>query len=235
MMRSFTMLWILLFWFCTCRLIRANPIRGIEQHPIILIPGDGGSQAYCHKSNQPESKSTLIWVNLWYLVVRPSVMDQMKLVYDPKTGNTSDIGPCQIRFPGWGETWSIENLDTWKHSFTAYYQYLVAALRKDPFYVSGKTLRGAPYDFRRTPYENTDFVPNLKELVEETYANAGDRRIVLIGHSFGSVYGLHFLQAMNDSWKRRFIQSYVSISGPLGGSVKAILLEAYGEFAKPLR
>lgn len=73
------------------------------------------------------------------------------LVYDPNTGNFTDAPDCDVVFPGWGETWSIENLDTSRHSSTVYFEYLVSSLLRDPFYKSGVTLRGAPFDFRKSP------------------------------------------------------------------------------------
>ncbi|TPP56027.1 Phosphatidylcholine-sterol acyltransferase (Lecithin-cholesterol acyltransferase)/ Phospholipase A [Fasciola gigantica] len=207
-----------------------------EQLPMIFLPGVGGSQAYCYLREGNRTQSALIWVNLWYLMFQLTVAKQLELRFDPATGTTSDIGPCKIVFPGWGQTWTIENMDTCKHTATVYFEYLVSAVRKDPFYVSGRTLRGAPYDFRKDPYENETFVSKMKNLVEETYRNAGGRRIVLLGHSLGALYGLHFLRGVSDEWKKKYINTFLSVSGPLGGSVKAMLSESFGNnFGIPLR
>ncbi|TPP56028.1 Phosphatidylcholine-sterol acyltransferase (Lecithin-cholesterol acyltransferase)/ Phospholipase A [Fasciola gigantica] len=202
-------------------------IKCSEKYPIVLVPGDGGSQAYCdHKA---KNQSFLIWVNLIYFF-RPSWLEgYFNLVYDPATGNFSDTPECEVIFPGWGETWSIENLDTSRHSSTVYFEYLVSSLLLDPFYKSGVTLRGAPFDFRRSPNLNTGFSRKMTTLIEETFHNAGDKPVVLVGHSLGSLYCLAFLKKQSDTWKRKYVKSFLSVSGPLGGSVKALKIEASGD------
>lgn len=71
--------------------------------------------------------------------------------------------------------------------------------------------------------ENTDFMNKLKLLVEETYTNANRRPVVLLGHSMGSLYTLNFLNKQTKSWKKKYIKSYISVSAPFGGAVKALL------------
>ncbi|KER22742.1 hypothetical protein T265_09226 [Opisthorchis viverrini] len=196
------------------------------QYPIILVPGDGGSQAYCNPKGN--GGSFLIWVNLLYFFAPGTLYEYIRIKYDPKTGEVSDSDLCDVTFPGWGDTWSIENLDTYRHSATVYLEHLINSLRQDPFYVSNKTLRGTPFDFRKAPNENPDFVRDLRLLIEETYSVTGSRRVVLLGHSLGAVYCLAFLNAQSDSWKRKYIKTFLSISGPYGGSVKAFKIEASG-------
>lgn len=70
----------------------------------------------------------------------------------------------------------------------------------------------------------------LKNLVEETFRNAGSRRIVLLGHSLGALYGLHFLRTVSDEWKKTYIHAFISVSGPLGGTVLAMLSESHGKY-----
>lgn len=65
-------------------------------------------------------------------------------------------------------------------------------------------------------------------LIEETYQNGGNRSVVLLGHSLGAKYGMYFLKSMKKSWKNTYIKTFVSLSAPLGGSVKALKIEASG-------
>lgn len=201
--------------------------RTENKSPVILVPGDGGSQAYCEP--KAGGDAFLLWINLRYFLTPGTFSQYFGLKFDPETRNLTDAEYCNIHFPGWGDTSTIENLDTYKHSGTVYFELLVAALTKDPFFVSNKTLRGAPFDFRKSPGQNPWFVNRLRLLVEETYQNAGGRRVVLVGHSLGSLYSLYFLNAVPDSWKKKYIRTFLSVSGPLGGSVKALKLEASGE------
>ncbi|KAH8853833.1 Phosphatidylcholine-sterol acyltransferase [Schistosoma japonicum] len=77
-----------------------------------------------------------------------------RLVYDPKTKRTTERGLCDVEFPGWGDTWASEYISTEKYQVTSYMKRLVDSLTKDKFFIRNKTLRGAPYDFRRAPSYN---------------------------------------------------------------------------------
>ncbi|CAH8641442.1 unnamed protein product [Heterobilharzia americana] len=77
--------------------------------------------------------------------------------------------------------------------------------------------------------ENEDFSGKLKYLVEETYHNGGNRPVVLVGHSLGAKYAMYFLKSMTGSWKKTYIKTLVLLSAPLGGSVKALKIEASGD------
>ncbi|CAH8497264.1 unnamed protein product, partial [Dicrocoelium dendriticum] len=197
-----------------------------EKSPLILVPGDGGSQGYC----KPKGKSDyfLLWVNLRYFLTPWSLFEYFGLNFDPASGEISDSDACDVVFPGWGDTWSIENLDTSKHAGTTYFGYLISYLRRDPYYVPNRTIRGTPFDFRRAPNQNPTFVQQLKSLIEETYVNTGNRRVVVLAHSLGCLYALSFLDKMSATWKKTFIGAFLFVSGPYGGSVKAMKIEASG-------
>lgn len=68
----------------------------------------------------------------------------------------------------------------------------------------------------------------LKTLVEETYYNNSNEKVVLIAHSMGGPMTLLFLQKQAQSWKDKFIQCLVTLSGAWAGSVKAIKVFAIG-------
>ncbi|CAH8611121.1 unnamed protein product [Schistosoma mattheei] len=199
-----------------------------EKYPIVIIPGDGGCQAYSKLKNST-SPPFLVWIDLRYFLEPGKLNEYFGLVYDPVTRKSRDPDSADVYFPGWGETWSIENLDSYKHSRTEYCGPMIESLRRDPFFVSNWTIRGAPFDFRKAPNENEGFNDNLMHLIEETYQNGGNRSVVLLGHSLGAKYGMYFLKSMKKSWKNTYIKTFVSLSAPLGGSVKALKIEASGD------
>ncbi|KAL3311196.1 hypothetical protein Ciccas_010225 [Cichlidogyrus casuarinus] len=215
---------------------QANPPAAI-----ILVPGDGGSQAYARPRDDP-SNLFLLWVNLRYFVTPGTLFTYFgyylilhlhhpsSLVYDPKTKTTSDGDTATIEFPGWGDTATVENLDTYEHTKTEYFGPLVDKLSQlnPDFFQRNRTIRGCPYDFRRAPNENKNFNSDLKELIEQTYINSGDR-VILLGHSMGVIYSLHFLQSMSNSWKKSYLRAFVATSGPLAGAVKALRIECSGD------
>ncbi|VDP69665.1 unnamed protein product, partial [Schistosoma mattheei] len=140
-----------------------------------------------------------------------------RLQHDPYTYESHDSNECDVTFPGWGDTWSVEYLS--QHISFEYFGSLVSELMKDKFYVRNFTMRGAPYDFRKSPDDNKQFVVKFKSLVEETYTNGLDRPVVLLGHSLGSLYTLYFLKNQTKHWKQKYIKSFLSVSAPLGGTV----------------
>ncbi|VDO04029.1 unnamed protein product [Rodentolepis nana] len=203
-------------------------VKSDMPHPIILIPGDGGSQAYAQFRDH-QSDPFPIWVDLRYLVSPRTFSDYFKLIYNNKTRKTEDNEKAIITFPGWGETWPVDNLDSRPHSVTKYFEDVTADFIQNPYYVKNFTIRGAPFDFRKAPNENVDFVPKMKALVEETFINGQNQKVVLLAHSMGSLYCLHFLNRQTDAWKRKYIKAFISASAPLGGSIKALKIEASGD------
>ncbi|CAH8869427.1 unnamed protein product [Trichobilharzia szidati] len=145
------------------------------------------------------------------------------LRYDQSTLDAQDTDTCRVVFPGWGHTSTVEYLQNSGFRFFNYFGSLVQTLTMDKYFVKNFTIRAAPYDFRRLPYENSDFMERLKLLVEETYENGQQRPVVLIGHSMGSLYTLNFLNKQTKEWKQKYVKSYISVSAPFGGSVKALL------------
>ncbi|XP_018644328.1 phosphatidylcholine-sterol acyltransferase (lecithin-cholesterol acyltransferase)/ Phospholipase A [Schistosoma mansoni] len=194
-----------------------------------MIPGTAGCQAFAVLKNDPDNKTLPVWLNLELFAFIKHFTKYFKLQYDPKTGRSYDAEGVDIVFPGWGETWSIENLDKTPNMFSKYFGSLVYVLRKDPFYVSNFTMRGAPYDFRKAPNENYGLFDKLKALIEETYENAKQRPVVLLPHSMGCLYAQWFLKKCEIPWKKKYIKSLVFSSCPFGGSVKTVKVEASGD------
>uniref|UniRef100_A0A1A8G6A0 Lecithin-cholesterol acyltransferase n=2 Tax=Nothobranchius korthausae TaxID=1143690 RepID=A0A1A8G6A0_9TELE len=95
-------------------------------------------------------------------------------------------------------------------------------------YVRNETVRGAPYDWRLAPHENTEYLTKLQALVEEMYEQY-QKPIYLLGHSMGSNYVLYFLNQQPQAWKDKYIRGFISLGAPWGGAVKVVRVLASGE------
>lgn len=78
--------------------------------------------------------------------------------------------------------------------------------------------------------ENQEFFKKLKDLVEHTYAENNNSRVVLIAHSMGAPMGMLFLHGVSQEWKDKYIECMVTLSGAWGGSAKAIKVFAIGKY-----
>ena len=134
------------------------PGEEVELHPVILLPGDGGSRIQA-KLDDPSKDPFLctkvtddfydLWVNVEQLSLGIECWKQnMALVYDPATRTTSDIEGVTTRMPGTppaGTTVDIEWLDPsdiWKDA-TVYYANMVEKLTSSLGYKTGVNLLGA--------------------------------------------------------------------------------------------
>ena len=96
------------------------------------------------------------YFNLWLnaaLLVPLAVdcwIDNMRLVYDNVTRRTSNSPGVSIIAPGFGNTTTVEYVDPSDLSVTGYYNELVNYFVSHG-YTRGVDIRGAPYDFRRSP------------------------------------------------------------------------------------
>lgn len=130
-------------------------------HPVVLIPGDGGSQVEA-KVNKTDvvhyicEKTTTdyfnIWLNMELLVpvVIDCWIDNIKLVYDNNTRTTSNPPGVETRIPGFGGSETVEWLDPSHASAGAYFKDIGNTLVSHG-HVRNVTVRGAPYDFRKAP------------------------------------------------------------------------------------
>lgn len=130
-------------------------------NPVILIPGDGGSQieAKLNKTNVVHyicQKTTTnyfnIWLNLELLVplVIDCWIDNIRLIYDNVTRTTKNPDGVYTRVPGFGGTETVEWLDPSHASTGAYFKDIANAL-VSLGYTRNVSIKGAPYDFRKAP------------------------------------------------------------------------------------
>lgn len=205
----------------------------------MLVPGDGGSQveARLNKSTAVHyicEKTTAdyfnIWLNMELLVplVIDCWIDNIKLIYDNQTRTTRNSDGVDIRIPGFGGTETVEWLDP-SHAVTGSYFNSIAKTLVSLGHERNKTIKGAPYDFRKAPNENQQYFVDLKALIEQTHADNDGQPVIIIAHSMGGPMTLHFLNQQSQDWKDKYIKSMVTLSGAWGGSVKAVKVYAIGD------
>ncbi|XP_015784283.1 group XV phospholipase A2 [Tetranychus urticae] len=211
--------------------IHYMPLSSAALSPMVLIPGDGGSQLeakidkpdvvhyFCQKKS-PDYFS--LWLNLADLVpfVVDCWVDNMRLVYDNVTRKTSNSPGVDIRVPGFGNTTSVEYVDPSQVSVSGYYNQLVKVM-VEMGYSRGNTILGAPYDFRKAPNEMEDFYNQFKTMIESSYTKLG-KKLVLVCHSMGCPITLYFLNNQKQDWKDRHIRCLISLAGAWGGAVKSL-------------
>ncbi|VDK68485.1 unnamed protein product [Litomosoides sigmodontis] len=213
---------------------------GTPLHPVVLVPGYGGSQLKAKLTGKPETVHYWcarqtdnffdLWLNLELFL--PKVIDcwvdNMKLVYDRTTNRTSNMPGVLINVPGFQNTNTVEWLDTSKAAEGRYFTDIVEALL--PLgYRRGKSVVGAPYDWRQAPNEFEDYYSNLTKMIEESYRSCGHQKVIVIAHSMGNPLMLYFYnQIVTQEWKNKFIHSHISIAGAWGGALQIIRLLASG-------
>ena len=217
-----------------------------QNHPIIIIPGLLGSSIEAKRDDFYSDWYT-IWYNKDVLHFFGSAVDDWVQdfrreltadVNDPKTKNPDGL---ETRVVGWGSTVGIEDLSSYSRQpslfssqnqtpqptayavgGTTYFKNLVTQLVKKMHYIRDETILGAPYDFRRAPYDNLDYFDKLNTLILDTYIANGNKSVIIISHSMGCLQFLYFLQSKSQAWKDQFIRGWIPIAGPFGGSVKML-------------
>jgi lysophospholipase-3 len=208
--------------------------------PVIIIPGDGGSQLEA-KLNKPSRPSVLCekkadWFTLWLSVTSllPGAIecwcDNIKLIWNNETETYSNTVGVTTRTPGFGTTTSIESLDPSLKSSSKYFDQVVTALVRAGL-EKNSSLRGAPYDFRYGPTsdEGKAYLGRLKALVEDTYEINSNQKVAILSHSMGCVYALYFLVQQPQAWKDKYIAKWLPTSGAFSGSASEIKLFASGD------
>lgn len=91
-------------------------------------------------------------------------------------------------------------------------------------YTPSIDLFGAPYDFRKIMIKEylEDYFKRIKELVERSY-EINMKKSVLVSHSIGCLITYIFLVEYCDPlWKAKYIDKFISVGGPYGGSSIAL-------------
>uniref|UniRef100_A0A1I8AHJ8 Lecithin:cholesterol acyltransferase n=1 Tax=Steinernema glaseri TaxID=37863 RepID=A0A1I8AHJ8_9BILA len=211
-------------------------------YPVVLVPGDGGSQIEANLTGKPTvvhyacSSTTSTFFDLWLDLTSFAPVfidcwtDNMRLVFDNATGMSSNSPGVVTKIPGFAATNSIEWLDKSKASAGRYFTDIVDALVKWG-YQRGKDIIGAPFDWRRAPHEleKMGYYAMLRSTIETTYFYNGNKKVVVLGHSLGNPVLLYFYNnIVSTEWKDKFIQSHISLAGAWGGAMQTVKLFASG-------
>ncbi|KAK0428978.1 hypothetical protein QR680_011118 [Steinernema hermaphroditum] len=210
-------------------------------HPVVLVPGDGGSQIEANLS-KPEVvhytcwKTTTDYFDLWLdltffvPVAIDCWVDNMRLVFNNATGLSENSPGVDTRIPAFAGTSSVEWLDKSNRTQGRYFADIADALTKWG-YTRGKDLLGAPYDWRRAPHEHEamGYYAMLRSMIESAYYFNNNKKVVILGHSMGNPVMLYFYhKIVSQEWKDKFIHSHISLAGAWGGSMQTVKLFASG-------
>ncbi|KAF5955492.1 hypothetical protein HYC85_008348 [Camellia sinensis] len=226
--------------------------QGSNLHPLIVVPGNGGNQLearltveykapslLCSKQPPPK-KDKEGWFTLWLDIsvllsqYTQCFAEQMTLYYDADLDDYRNAPGVETRVSRFGSTESMLYLDPDFKPFTPYMAALVQSLEKIG-YVDGKTLFGAPYDFRyglaaegHPSDVGSKFLKDLKTLIESSSASNGGKPVILVTHSLGGLFVLQLLNRSQPSWRQNYIKHFIALSTPWGGAVEEMLAFASG-------
>lgn len=214
-----------------------RPPRTTPRNPVILIPGDGGSQLQARLNRSASvhyfCKLKTSWYALWLSLESllpysiDCFTDNMRFVVNETNGTYENVEGVEIRVPGFGSTETIEWLDPRRVQPTHYFANIADYLIKAN-YTRNVTLRGTPYDFREGPFQDTWWYDAYAALVEETYEKNEQTKVVLIAHSMGNLHTWYMLQNRTQEWKDKYIECFISLSAPWTGAAKAIRVSISG-------
>ncbi|CAC5396696.1 LYPLA3 [Mytilus coruscus] len=196
--------------YCDCKIL----------NPVILVPGDGGSQIEA-KLNKTTANPfcyfhTEGYYNLW--VNQEELFPHTITCF---TDNMSNSPGVQTKIPGWGDTKTVEWLDPehvadiltdgWKS--TSYFSSIVNAM-VEWGYERNVSVRGAPYDFRKAARNVCS-----KQQYKSSIARP----------QHGEPYHIVLPKPPATVMENKFIQSFITLAGVWGGSVKPLILLATGD------
>lgn len=96
---------------------------------------------------------------------------------------------------------------------------MIDVLKERFGYVERETIFGIPYDWRYGAYQKDEFWPKVKELIEEAYEKNSKQKVVIVGHSMGTVFINYFcMHKMAKEWRQKYIDSIFLIAPSIGGS-----------------
>jgi len=192
--------------------------------PVILFPGLGGSgiQARLHKTSVPlfYCFKTWDWFGLWVqlyqgILSQPCWLENLSITYYPNNNTYGDEKGIDTRPYDFGGLNGVNKLDHFDDplGLTDYYQHIITELEKVGF-EAGKTIFGAPYDWR-LPADflyNSDinldgktFHQDLEDLVELAYTKSGFQKVNFVTHSMGGPTSLFFLNRQSTEWKQKYL------------------------------
>jgi len=210
---------------------------------VVILPGMGGSamQAKISKDDAPHfwcwqnwDEWFRVWLPLVELLAQDCWFDNLKVLYNASTDEYLNVHGVTTDVIDFGDLDGIDYMDYWfgfPISFTSYYSSLIASL-EEIGYEGGKTMYGAPFDWRvpttKHELDEEGFNARVKQLIERAYYRE-NKRVNVITHSLGGPTALAFLNTMDQAWLDKYISTFIPIAGPWNGSPKALRTTISGD------
>ena len=172
-----------------------NSDGSVPLHPVLLIHGYfagrlvytvdrsvSGSPSSC--SNKPFNET--LWLNLLNHADPASnaCWTQAAIMhYDDSTGKSFRAPGVRVHTLPFGPMESVEYLAPVPQQIrdTSYFKSLIDRL-VDLGYTRDKDLQAAPYDWRRAPNENQEWLVNVKKKIEQMHEENDSRPVIVISH-----------------------------------------------------
>lgn len=220
-------------------------------HPIVLIPGIGGSVLVPRGHEYRPLLNRMVHNNRWvhiYAFTNKEITKWKKdmafdFMYD-EHGTIQRMIPRNSIVPfDIGGTKGVKDIVPEFLLLPSQYQKImddmfhfryfqpICDLAYKRGYKDHKTILGVPNDFRfiLDPVVRQEFFQNIKDCVERGCLMGGDKAVI-VTHSLGGVLLKWFLTtAVPQEWIDKYIKQWVCICAPFGGSYQALRAACCGE------
>lgn len=205
----------------------------VPLHPIVLLHGYYGCRLLYTVDRSvpgspnacpPKTLNSTLWLSIFNFadpVSNLCFLDSAKLHYDVFSRRSYSAPGVTVTTTPFGETDGAEWLSPppLRIKDNSYFKYMVDGL-VSLGYQRNVNIKAAQYDWRRAPNENTEWIINLRKLIEEMYAENGGMPVILLTHSMASTFSYVFLNSMPVWWRGKYIRSWLLISSVFGGVFK---------------
>jgi len=213
-----------------------------KKSSVVIVPGLGGSVLEATWTSTSKSHWYLggTWKQIWPSVDAALPYErgcwkrtiQTMVSSDGRSIQNADPEGISIRPRNFGGLKGVSTL--YEIDWKIFDIHIVDYFREAIEFLQGNgvfEIHGAPYDFRLVPDPKAleRYFSQLKKLIESCSFS-----VTLIAHSLGTALVTIFLHRQSKEWKQRYIQRYISVSGPYGGATKAIHACLTGDTETPI-
>ncbi|XWS20095.1 hypothetical protein CRYUN_Cryun31cG0071700 [Craigia yunnanensis] len=202
--------------------------EGLEaKHPVVFVPGivTGGLELWEGRECAEGLFRKRLWGGTFGEVYRRPLCWVEHMSLDNETG----LDPCDIRVR------PVSGLVAADYFAPGYFVWAVLIANLARIGYEEKTMYMAAYDWRLS-FQNTEVrdqtLSRIKSNIELMVATNGGKKAVVIPHSMGALYFLHFMKWVEapapmgggggPDWCSKHIKAVVNIGGPFLGVPKAI-------------
>ncbi|CAH9072767.1 unnamed protein product [Cuscuta europaea] len=211
-------------------------------HPVVLVPGivTGGLELWEGRPCAEDLFRKRLWGGTFAEMFKRPLCWLEHMCLDNETG----LDPPGIRVR------AIQGLVAADYFAPGYFVWAVLIENLAKIGYEQKNMYMAAYDWRLS-FQNTEVrdqsLSRLKSIIELMYATNGNRKVVVVPHSMGSLYFLHFLKWVESpppmgggggpTWCAKHIKAIMNIGPTFLGVPRAFssLLSAEGKFISLLR